>query len=284
MTNSDIQGTIVDSSGTAVENAVVEVTPATTDASLSEKDVVRTTTDSNGKYIVEKHPAGDGTSQEWHVSAYNWDGSTWYNALNKPGVTASLAPAIPDSVVEDFEDGDTSGWTLNGDNDGTNYFFQTQTNDIFEGSFSGEQHLKGLGGSAVYTETKVVSPEINNPSVEFSFQLNAFTDGNPDYHAQSELKVSVTLDDSSSETITYRMATVDASPSDNASSLFFVVSGHNSSSWSTFTRNINDDLSSGGYANVNSIDAFKLKIITPGTGGGTDEIHMYYDSLVIRNE
>lgn len=104
MASDDIQGTVVDSSGTAVEGAVVEVAPASTDGTPDSDKAVVTTTDNNGNYLIENHPEGDGTSQEWHISAYNWDGSSWINVYTQPGVTAELTAPIPDSDTLGFED------------------------------------------------------------------------------------------------------------------------------------------------------------------------------------
>ena len=115
MAQDDIRGTVVDSSSNAVSGAVVEVAPARQDATTAEDTVVRTTTDSNGDYIIDSHPFGDGTTKEWHVSAYYWDGSAWVNSLNKPGVTADLSSLIPDSVVHQYPYStfSTSTWSDN---------------------------------------------------------------------------------------------------------------------------------------------------------------------------
>ena len=82
----------------------------------------RTTTDANGNYIFEFHPDGDGTTQEWHVSAYNHDGTAYVNSFNNPGVTAELPEfAIPDSGVSRWTYDEGSGTTASdswGSNDG----------------------------------------------------------------------------------------------------------------------------------------------------------------------
>jgi len=98
MAQDDIQGQVVDAQGNPVEGAIVEVTPARRDDSELEENVVRVSTNSNGEYRVWYHPQGDGTTQEWHVSCYNYDGTAYVNSFNNPGVTADLpSNVIPDS-------------------------------------------------------------------------------------------------------------------------------------------------------------------------------------------
>jgi len=98
MAQDDIQGQVVDAQGNPVEGAIVEVTPARRDSSELEENVVRVSTNSNGEYRVWYHPQGNGTTQEWHVSCYNHDGTAYVNSFNNPGVTADLpSNAIPDS-------------------------------------------------------------------------------------------------------------------------------------------------------------------------------------------
>ena len=88
MAQDDIQGQVVDGAGNPVSGAIVELTKSYQSSPLDEQVVRRTTTDANGNYIVEFHPDGDGTTQEWHVSCYNHDGSAYVNSFNNPGVTA----------------------------------------------------------------------------------------------------------------------------------------------------------------------------------------------------
>src|SRR6056297_3578794 len=104
MAQDDIQGQVVDGSGNPVSGAIVELTKSYQSSPLDEQVVRRTTTDSNGNYIFEGHPDGDGTTQEWHVSAYNHDGTAYVNSFNNPGVTADLpSNVIPDGLVDNFE-------------------------------------------------------------------------------------------------------------------------------------------------------------------------------------
>lgn len=105
MANSDIQGTVTDQSGNPVQGAVVEVTRAETSGTPEEDTVVRTTTDTYGQYLIDSFPGDvDGQSNEYHVSAYYYDGSNWLPAVNRPGVTAAFDSSIPDSVVSRPDD------------------------------------------------------------------------------------------------------------------------------------------------------------------------------------
>lgn len=100
MAQDDIQGQVVDPSGNPVSGAIVELTKSFESNPVEEQTVLRTTTDSNGNYIFEFHPDGDGTTQDYHVSCYNHDGTAYVNSFNNPGVTADLpSNAIPDSVL-----------------------------------------------------------------------------------------------------------------------------------------------------------------------------------------
>jgi len=90
MAQDDIQGQVVDAQGNPVSGAIVELTKSYQSSPLDEQVVRRTTTDANGNYIFEFHPDGDGTTQEWHVSCYNYDGTAYVNSFNNPGVTADL--------------------------------------------------------------------------------------------------------------------------------------------------------------------------------------------------
>jgi hypothetical protein len=108
MAQDDIQGQVVDAQGNPVDGAIVELTKSYQSSPLDEQVVRRTTTDANGNYIFEFHPDGDGTTQEWHVSCYNHDGTAYVNSFNNPGVTADLpSNAIPDSVVSRTTDNDS---------------------------------------------------------------------------------------------------------------------------------------------------------------------------------
>ena len=115
MAQDDIQGTITDPDGNAIEGAIVEVLPAGTDGSVSEPTAVRTTTDSNGDFLVNYHPSGDGTTQDWVVNAYVYDSTNdaWVPLENRPGVEADLGTVIPDSGVSrlTFDDADTDTGT-----------------------------------------------------------------------------------------------------------------------------------------------------------------------------
>jgi len=103
MAQDDIQGQVVDPSGNPVSGAIVELTRSYESNPVEEQTVLRTTTDSNGNYIFEEHPDGDGTTQDYHVSCYNYDGTAYVNSNNNPGVSAALPEFdIPDSVVHQY--------------------------------------------------------------------------------------------------------------------------------------------------------------------------------------
>ena len=113
MAQDDIQGQVVDGAGNPVEDAIVELTRSYQSNPADEQVVLRTTTDSNGEYRFFYHPDGDGTTQEWHVSAYSHDGTAYVNSFNNPGVTAELpSNAIPDSVIHQYQFNSGSGATI----------------------------------------------------------------------------------------------------------------------------------------------------------------------------
>jgi len=91
MAQDDIQGQVVDGSGNPVSGAIVELTKSYQSTPVEQQRAVRTTTDSNGNYIFNGHPDSDGTTQEWHVAAYTYDGTNYVNSFNNPGVTANLS-------------------------------------------------------------------------------------------------------------------------------------------------------------------------------------------------
>jgi len=143
MTDQDIQGTVTDSNGDPVSGAIVELTKSYQTNPQNEQVVLRTTTDSNGNYVFNYHPDSDETSQEWHVSAYSHDGSSYLNSFNNPGVTADLpSTAIPDSGI--------SHWN-----------FEESLNDVWENStvFNGN----AVGGVQYSTDSRVN---------EYSLKLN----------------------------------------------------------------------------------------------------------------
>jgi len=113
MAQDDIQGQVVDPSGNPVSGAIVELTRSFESNPVEKQTVLRTTTDSNGNYIFEFHPDGDGTTQDYHVSCYNHDGTAYVNSFNNPGVTADLpSNVIPDSGISqwEFEQDLTDSW------------------------------------------------------------------------------------------------------------------------------------------------------------------------------
>lgn len=117
MASDDIQGTVTDSGGNTISNAIVALWKQG-----SPNNVITTQADSNGNYIFKDHPDGDGTSQNWHLAARDPnDSSRQFTSLHS--VSASLT-AIPDSGISrwTFDDADTeSGTAIDswGTNDGT---------------------------------------------------------------------------------------------------------------------------------------------------------------------
>jgi len=152
MAQDDIQGQVVDGSGNPVSGAIVELTRSYQSSPQDEQVVRRVTTDSNGNYIFEEHPDGDGTTQEWHVSAYSHDGTAYVNSFNNPGVTADLPEfAIPDSGVSrwEFEQNANDSW--NG-NDGTEQSDVQYSTTAQVGSYSLD-----LDTTTDYVDTPVTS-------------------------------------------------------------------------------------------------------------------------------
>jgi len=137
MAQDDIQGQVVDAQGNPVDGAIVELTKSYQSSPTGQEAVQRTTTDSNGNYIFEGHPDGDGTTQEWHVSAYNHDGTAYVNSFNNPGVTADLpSNTIPDSAILqpvpgdlDHFTGDTGSYSINNNSPVSEGDYSMKVND-----------------------------------------------------------------------------------------------------------------------------------------------------------
>jgi len=129
MTNDDIQGTVTDANGNAVGGAIVALWDQD-----NPNNVVTTTADSNGNYIFEDHPNGDGTSTNWHVAARDpTDGTRQFPSLHS--VSAQLPNAIPASGISryNFEQDLTDAW---GGNNGRGAGGITYTTDNQEGSYA----------------------------------------------------------------------------------------------------------------------------------------------------
>lgn len=106
MASDDIQGQVTDGTGNAVANAVVALWNQDNPA-----EVITTQADSNGNYIFEEHPDGDGTSQNWHLAAYDPnDGSRQFPSLHS--IDSQLPPDIPDSVIHRWPIDEGSGTTV----------------------------------------------------------------------------------------------------------------------------------------------------------------------------
>jgi len=114
MASDDIQGQVTDGTGNAVANAVV---------ALWNQDnptkVITTQADSNGNYVFTNHPDGDGTSQNWHLAAYDPnDGSRQFPSLHS--INSQLPLDIPDGVVTQYQFEDDSDTTTATDAVGSN--------------------------------------------------------------------------------------------------------------------------------------------------------------------
>jgi len=149
MAQDDIQGQVVDPSGNPVSGAIVELTKSFESNPVEEQTVLRTTTDSNGNYIFEFLPDGDGTTQDYHVSCYNYDGSAYVNSFNNPGVTADLRESlIPDSALTQdlvawyrFEDGDARDYASSAEFPNVTWGDST----AYDGTVNGPTHQSNGG-------------------------------------------------------------------------------------------------------------------------------------------
>lgn len=99
MANRDIQGTVTDSGGNAISNAVVAL------FLQDNPNAVRTTqADSNGNFIFQGHPDGDGTLQTWHLTCRDPnDSSRQFRSLHT--VSAELPDVLPEGTVTRGADG-----------------------------------------------------------------------------------------------------------------------------------------------------------------------------------
>lgn len=131
MASDDIQGKITDENGDPLSGVKVWLF-----SQDNPNEVVETTTDSNGDYIFERHPDGDGTSQNWHVTTAVESGSQRFNTFSKPYVSSQIPTTIPDS--EGFEHNDLTG--VYGGDTGV---FTIQQNEVTEGTFALESDADG---------------------------------------------------------------------------------------------------------------------------------------------
>jgi len=129
MANSDIRGQVLDEDGNPVQGATVYLFKQNNPNSIK-----TITTDSNGEYVFQNHPDGDGTETEWFVASFyeEADGDI-FNTLSKPKVFSTLEPSIPSTVVENFEDNDISNYS------GDVGSFQTTTSPVYNGSYALEE-------------------------------------------------------------------------------------------------------------------------------------------------
>lgn len=139
MADDDIQGQVVDQDGNTVANAVVALWKQD-----APNQVITTQADSSGNYIFDSHPDGDGTSQNWHLAAYDPnDGSRQFPSLHS--VSSQLDIGIPDSgLLHNYDWSDESTTTstvpdLAGTDDLTGSFtdLNGSINGVTAGSFDG---------------------------------------------------------------------------------------------------------------------------------------------------
>lgn len=200
------------------------------------------------------------------------------------GDSAHVQLAEVNQFVDGAEDGDVAEYSTSGGG-GTNYGFSTTT-DAASGTYGMQHELEGSGPAATWTVTRDVNLGVQDgesATVSLTHKLASSSDGNPDFEAEADLLVDVTLADGSTERITYVLATVDGSADTDPANLTFAAATHNAQTYSTFSRSINDDLSANGYANATSVDSVSFRISTPGTTGGTDQLTMRYDDLTVEN-
>lgn len=177
MANDDIQGTVTDGSGNPVQGATVALF---LNNGNDGDAVLYTTTDANGNYLFDRHPQGNGMSQEWHITAYNEDGSGQFNSLSKPYVTASLRETIPDSVEMQYygttwSQGDTTWLDEKSNRD------MSLTGDFQDATLSDDTEALSSDGTDDHGETTLPSTLEGTALVSFSAEL-AFEYTSSDFH------------------------------------------------------------------------------------------------------
>jgi len=153
MANDDIQGTVTDANGNAVGGAIVALWDQ------DNPNIVKTTTaDSNGNYMFEGHPDGNGTSVNWHVAARDPnDVSRQFPSLHS--IDAQLIPEQPSAGVARYtlDNGDISGSTIidvwNANNISSQFGIATGDSGLATTYDSGESI--NLDGTDDYLESSV---------------------------------------------------------------------------------------------------------------------------------
>jgi len=171
MASDNIEGTVTDTQGNPLEDATIYVfVEQNTEPDGTQFTGVKTSTDSNGDFVLKDHPAADGTSQEWHVAGYYQDGTGEFNALSKPSVEASVGPAFPSSTVLQYF---ATSWTQ-GDatwDDITNTANQPLSGNPQSGTLSDGSEYVGFDGNDDYGRITLPSDLEGNSLERCSFEI-----------------------------------------------------------------------------------------------------------------
>jgi len=167
-----IEGIATDADGNRIRNAKVAV--FLSDQSAGATGTVKwTETDSNGNFVIERHPDGTGNTQSWHVAGEYTDGSSnEFNAFSKPYVSASIN-AIPDSVVHQYDF--VADWSQGATSvpDGIGSADMSLTGDPVDATIGGESGAEGDGtdgyGSADGPQT---IPQNQSMAIAFTYQAS----------------------------------------------------------------------------------------------------------------
>lgn len=107
-----LTGQVVNSSDNPVEGAVVEVSLQLQSESERSK-TIRRETDVNGEFDIELHPDGDGSDQDWHITARYVDGED-FNSVSEPRKSADLNEGLTFFVRSTKDEIVSSGDLLEG--------------------------------------------------------------------------------------------------------------------------------------------------------------------------
>lgn len=204
--------------------------------------------------------------------------------LPSPIGTAEADPESTSSAwIEDAEEGTASDAyktvTSDPEGDGIYDFTYTQSYSSYSGSKALYQRLEGYGGNANY-EWETPVDRLNAEEISFAFNASEVNDANTNGAGYQDLLVKVKTTTGEVHTIHYRTATAGSATTD-ASVLRFVVKGHNEGKWTHITRNVTEDLNSGGFADAETIIGIGFEASVPGSGGGSDIVGVLYDDIEI---
>lgn len=299
MAQDDIQGQVVDPSGNPVSGAIVELTKSFESNPVEEQTVLRTTTDSNGNYIFEFHPDGDGTTQDYHVSCYNHDGTAYVNSFNNPGVTADLS-ALPDSVVDNFEEvlyedqGNSLGDYYTEVEDVSLSEWSRETTNPFEGDYS----LKFEDGRSNTTSKIIAVPAPNTaPQPGDTIVARMYTDSLGDLFDSQSLLFGVESSDTYFEgniRVGLDDGVLSARVNDSRTDSYEISASMNTDEWYTFVVDwgtdgtVSFDLEDSSGTVIESGSVSESNISGEGIGFGSrqapfsDTTRLYYDGVEIQ--